>query len=92
MPLTTDPQQRFANYDVFSIRFPMFDGTKQVTCLVTSEALQDLAAPDGRHLEPIEELFRSYRSQVEQIASDKYDAGYLTEGQVRVVTSDVKSS
>src|SRR5262249_16639252 len=60
MPLTTDPQQRFANYDIFSISFPMFDGTKEVTCVVTSEALQDLAAPDGRHLESTEDLFRDY--------------------------------
>jgi hypothetical protein len=92
MPLTTDPEQRFANYDIFSISFPMFDGTKEVTCVVTSEVLQDLAAPDGRHLESTEDLFRDHRSRIEQIASDKYDAGDLTEDEVRVVNSDIKAS
>ena len=83
MPLTPDPNQRYSNADLFSVRFPMFDGTKQVTCVVTSEALQDLAALDGspsdKTIKTIERLFESYRSEVEEIASDKYDAGDLDE-------------
>ena len=89
MPLTRDPQERFANYDLFSIRFPMFDGAKQVNCTVSSEALQDLAASDGRQAEPIEELFKIYRSEIETIASRKYDGQHLVGAEVRVVNSDV---
>jgi hypothetical protein len=95
MPLTPDPNEQYSNVDLFSIRFPMFDGTTQVICVVTSEALQDLAALDDAadtHVTRIEELFEIYRSEVEQIASDKYDAGDLTNGEVRVVNSDVKAA
>jgi hypothetical protein len=89
MPLTKDPYDRFSNVDLFSILFPMFDGSTQVICTVTSAALEDLAAPDGRHAEPTENLFKSYRPEVERIASDKYDAGHLVNGEVDVVNSDI---
>jgi hypothetical protein len=67
----------------------MFDGQKQVNCMVSSEALQDIAAVDGRREEPIEELFKTYRSRVEEIASKKYDSGRLVNGEVRVINGDV---
>jgi uncharacterized protein DUF1488 len=89
MPLTPDPGRRYSNVDLFAIRFPMFDGAKQVNCTVTSEALQDMAAPDDRHLEPVEALFEFYRSRVEEIASQKYDDDFLIDGEVLVVNSDV---
>jgi hypothetical protein len=89
MPLTGDPHKRSSNVDLFSIRFPMFDGSKQVNCTVSSEALQDLAARVGRQAEPIEELFQAYRPEVEKIASDKYDSGRLVGGEVRIVNGDV---
>jgi Protein of unknown function (DUF1488) len=88
MPLTTDPHQRIANADLFNIRFAMYDGDKLVTCEVTSEALQDLAAPDERN-DAIEDLFARHRTEVEQYASDLYDEGRLVNGVVRVTNSDI---
>jgi len=89
MPLTTDPGRRYSNANLNTIRFPMFDGAKQVNCTVTAQALQDIASSDKRQFEPFETLFEFYRSLVEQIASDKYDDDFLVNGEVLVVNSDV---
>ena len=89
MPLTPDQGRRYSNANPFTIRFPMFDGAKQVNCTITSEALQDIAAPDRRQFEPIETLFEFYRPLVEEIASQKYDDGALVDGEILVVKSDV---
>lgn len=71
MPLNSDPTNRKSHVDLLSVRFPMFDGEKLVHCIVTAAALEDLAAPHGRHLEPIDVLFNSYRHEAEAIASRK---------------------
>jgi hypothetical protein len=89
MPLTSDPHDRCSNVDLFIIRFPMFDGGKMVNCSVSSEALQDLAAGDGKQGESIDLLFKFYRAEVEEIASAKYDKGRLVNGEIRVVNGDI---
>ena len=89
MPLTSDQERRYSNANLSTIRFPMFDGAKQVNCTVTSEALQDIAAPDRRQFEPIEALFEFYRPLVEEITSQKYDDGELIDGEILIVNSDV---
>jgi Protein of unknown function (DUF1488) len=79
--------------DVDGIYFGMNDGTKTVTCMVTYEALQDwvrgapLAAPEQNECVAI---FTEERSQIESVASAKYDAGRAEpDGSVRVRTRDL---
>jgi hypothetical protein len=90
MPLTADPNQRFTDADLFNIQFPMFDGEEMITVTVTSEAIQDMAAPDGRQEENTTKLFLEYRSSFETIASAKYDdAGDDKPQTIRIVNGDV---
>lgn len=90
MPLTSDRKKRFDKSNLFKIRFPMFDGDAIVCVTVTAEALQNLALPHGEHLLPIDVLFETYRARVEAIASVKYDAGALFEGELRILDTDVR--
>jgi hypothetical protein len=79
--------------DSDGIYFGMKDGTKTVTCMVTYEALQDwvrgapLAAPEQDECVAI---FMEDRSQIERVASARYDAGDADpDGRVRVRTRDL---
>ena len=90
MPLKPDPEQRFENFDLVYIHFPMWNGAMKVMCAVSWQALIDLAGlDDSVRLDQIVEAFRNHRPEIEAIASEKYDAGQLIDGEVRVVNSDV---
>jgi hypothetical protein len=66
------------------ILFPMADGTARIIYRVSYEALRDRATADGLGERfDAEETFHKHRPRIEQIASEKYDAG-ATE---RVVTT-----
>jgi hypothetical protein len=66
----------------------MMDGEKLVAVRVSSEALQDRAAKDGRHNDDIIDLFRDYRSEVEVAASRKYDECPPSEGRDLMIIAD----
>jgi hypothetical protein len=71
--------------DKFSgVLFPMTDGKSRIVYKVTYAALQDRASADGSGatFDPVE-TFLKYRRSIEQIASEKYDAGVTD----RVVTT-----
>ncbi|MGP0085782.1 MAG: DUF1488 family protein [Steroidobacteraceae bacterium] len=66
-----DPSDRFSGVD-----FPMADGKSRIIYRVSYEALQDRASADGTGAAfDAVETFLKHRGRIEQIASDKYDAG-----------------
>ncbi len=74
-----DPSDRFSG-----VLFAMTDGKSRIVYRVTYEALQDRGSADSRGQvhDPVETFLR-HRERIEQIASDKYDAGVAE----RVVTT-----
>ena len=57
------------------VQFPMTDGKNRIVFRVSYEALQDRASADGNGETDFVDTFLKHRSQIEQIASEKYDAG-----------------
>ena len=89
MPLTSDPDLRYAIASASKINFPMWYGHKEIRIVVTLEALRDMAASDSRPNDVIENLFEDYRDRVEQIASDKFDAGDLHDDEpIQIVSGE----
>ena len=57
------------------ILFPMTDGKSRIVYRVTYAALQDRASADHNSTFDAVEIFQRHRRKIEQIASEKYDAG-----------------
>ena len=84
MPLTQAKEEYFS--DLQGIRFLMQDGNKEVPCRISHEALIDR----GRATDLNEtQVFDTYRDEIEQAASDKYDRdGADEEGRIVVTTAE----
>ena len=67
------------------VYFGMWNGSTPVRCLVTHEALTDKAQGSGQAERP--DLFHEYRSEIEDLASAKCDAGKITSDGLVVVDS-----
>ena len=67
------------------IGFLMRDGTKEVPCRVSLEALSDRGAVTGLNEAGV---FEIYRDEIEQAASAKYDRGQISPNGWVYVTSD----
>jgi Protein of unknown function (DUF1488) len=66
----------------------MWNSSTPVRCLVTHEALTDKTQGSGR-AESLD-LFHEYRSEIENLASAKYDAGQIkSDGLVVVDSADL---
>jgi len=65
------------------VYFGMWNGSSPVRCLVTHEALTDKAQGPGQSLD----IFHEYRSELENLASAKYDAGQINSDGLVVVDS-----
>ena len=72
-----------------TVRFVMKDGTKTVVILVSNAALEDIEKPapdDGAYFH----RFKQYRKRFEQMASEKYDKGYIEiDGTVCIKAADL---
>ncbi len=75
MPLTTVGQPAMLIDDREGILFMMNDGIRTISVLVSRHALEDIDPPE--HGDEHFERFNKYRRQFEQIASDKYDKGFV---------------
>ncbi len=75
MPLSPVAQPATLDDDRDGVLFAMNDGGRPVSVLVSLHALEDIDPPDhgSEHIK----RFNDYRSQFEQIASDKYDRGLV---------------
>jgi hypothetical protein len=82
MPLTRH-QEEYAERFEGGINFAMTDGKARLVCNVSREALDDRAAKD-RKTGGLRKLFTDYREEVEQAASDHFDAGRITGGDIQV--------
>jgi Protein of unknown function (DUF1488) len=89
MPLISDLSGWYSDIDLGEIAFHMFDGDKTINIKVSTLALEDLGAQDGRQGEARTSLFVAYREQVEAIARDKYEAGAWDGKAVLVNNSDI---
>jgi Protein of unknown function (DUF1488) len=67
------------------VYFGMWNGSSTVRCFVTRAALTD-KAKDSNQAESLH-IFHEYRSEIENLASAKYDAGKITSDGVVVVDS-----
>jgi hypothetical protein len=67
------------------VYFGMWNGSSTVRCFVTRAALTDKAQGSGQ-AESLH-IFHEYRSEIENLASAKYDAGKITSDGVVVVDS-----
>lgn len=61
---------------------------KTVQCTVTDEALQDYIPSNAT--EKPEDLFKSYRADIENIAQKKIMASEFNGGKVQITTEDLK--
>ena len=75
MPLISVVQPGAFDDDRFGVLFPMHDGSGTISILVSRHALEDVGT--SAHVDGDLERFNEYRKQFEQIASDKYDRGFL---------------
>jgi Protein of unknown function (DUF1488) len=66
------------------VYFGMWNGSSTVRCFVTRAALTDKA--QGSEAESLD-VFHEYRSEIENLASAKYDAGKITSDGLVVVDS-----
>jgi len=75
MPLTPVAQPGTLDDEQEGVVFPMSDGARTISILVSRHALEDVDPPEhgDKHIE----RFNLYRKQFEQIASDKYDKGLV---------------
>jgi hypothetical protein len=84
MPLQRADDSYDASDRFSGVLFPMTDGKIRVVYRVSYEALQDRASADGSGATfDAVETFLKHRPRIEQIASEKYDAGVAE----RVVTT-----
>jgi hypothetical protein len=67
------------------VYFGMWNGSSTVRCFVTRAALTDKAQGSGQ-AESLD-VFHEYRSEIENLASAKYDAGKITNDGLVVVDS-----
>jgi hypothetical protein len=72
------PLSRFQ--DAFSVTmigvtFTMTSGNGTLLCRVTQGALHDRAVRDGTQSSGLGGLFEAYRTEIEDVASRKFDAG-----------------
>jgi len=87
MPLTRLKDSAF-DAQVEGVYFGMWNGSIPVRCLVSQEALTDKA--EGASLAESLEVFHEYRSEIENLASAKYDAGQIkSDGLVVVDSADL---
>ncbi len=87
MPLTRLNDSAF-DAQLEGVYFGMWNGSSPVRCLVTHEALTDKAQGSGQ-AESLD-IFLEYRSELENLASAKYDAGQIkSDGLVVVDFADL---
>jgi Protein of unknown function (DUF1488) len=67
------------------VYFGMWNGSSTVRCFITRAALTDKAQGSGQ-AESLD-VFHEYRSEIENLASVKYDAGKITSDGLVVVDS-----
>jgi uncharacterized protein DUF1488 len=74
MPLTRSKEQILITMN--GVKFLMADGATEVPCRATRELLEDRFGSNGDQAEN-EKAFLVHRAAIEQVASDKYDAGQI---------------
>jgi hypothetical protein len=84
MPL--DPMFAAPDFQLEGAYFRMSDGAKIVRCMVEAAALDTSEARRGA---TPADVFRELRQRIQQVASDKYEAGLLQHGIVVVTRADV---
>jgi hypothetical protein len=89
MPLMSAAIAAIPDNEFKTVRFVMKDGAKTVVVLVSNAALEDIEKPapdEGTYFH----RFKQYRKRFEQMASDKYDKGYVeTDGTVCIKAADL---
>jgi hypothetical protein len=87
MPLTRLNDSAF-DAQLEGVYFGMWNGSISVRCFVSHEALTDKAQGSGQ-AESLD-VFHEYRSEIENLASAKYDAGRIkSDGLVVVDSADL---
>jgi Protein of unknown function (DUF1488) len=84
MPLTRLNDSAF-DAQLEGVYFGMWNGSTSVRCFVSHEALTNKAQGSGQ-AESLD-VFHEYRSEIENLASVKYDAGKITSDGLVVVDS-----
>jgi len=84
MPLTRLNDSAF-DAQLEGVYFGMWNGSISVRCFVSHEALTDKAQGSGQ-AESLD-VFHEYRSEIENLASAKYDAGRIKSDGIVVVDS-----
>ena len=84
MPLTRLNDSAF-DAQLEGVYCGMWNGSTSVRCFVSHEALTDKAQGSGQ-AESLD-VFHEYRSEIENLASAKYDAGKITSDGLVVIDS-----
>ena len=88
MPLTRTDFEPVRTPEIFGYAIKMMSGDKIVRVLVRDEALQAFVSPPDDSPERLSQ----FRSQIEEIASEKHSAGQIeSDGSVLVTPEDVTS-
>lgn len=70
------------------VYFWMKDGTAQVLCKISHEALRDRSARDGDG-ESLPDTFVRHRERIESIADEKYRRGHQPNNLVLILSKDL---
>jgi hypothetical protein len=91
MPLT---RGRIVGYDSerLAFAFQMMNGDEAIECRISDAAMDQLLGAKGTESLARQALFLANRDQIEQIASDLYDAGPPVKGTIiRIFTKHVEA-
>ncbi len=71
-----------------TVNFTVRDGTTEISCCITFEALQRLSRVSGNVADIAGQLFERHAQEIEAAALVRYAAGDFTEGVVRLDLRD----
>ena len=87
MPLLRDQELfKFERHE--GVYFWMKDGTTQILCKVSHEALRDRSARDGDG-GSLPDTFVRHRQRIETIAGEKYELGHRPNDLVLILSKDL---
>jgi len=80
MEVTFEQRYSYEKSDTFLTFFAIANG-REINCIISYEALQQLSGCDGLDMEP---AFIKHRSVIEDLAKRMIQTGELTDGQVLI--------
>lgn len=80
------PRDKYALHGVHSINFPAIVDGREITCVISIEALQDISLLKSMNAK---EMFLNNESRIKEIATNKILNSYLGDNNLFICASDI---